>query len=282
MAARTTSWCGPPRTRLLRKDPGKTTLYLGSTELTLSTGPNTVSGTRYYATPGGTTIVRTAAGSISYVAADHHNTGTTAVDAATLQVQRRATKPFGEERGAAPSAWPGERGFVGGTQDRATSLTHLGAREYDPVLGRFLSVDPLMTVDDPRQHNGYQYGNNSPLTETDPTGEALEECRSGMYTCTNGGTKPTGYGTNYERELSRSGGTPAPDTSGRRAAPRPPAATTPTAGPPAATGPRTAPRRRWRRSPRRRVSSRVWRRVSSEARGRRPHPTGSSRNSPRA
>ncbi|MFJ3882408.1 RHS repeat-associated core domain-containing protein [Streptomyces sp. NPDC090077] len=197
--------------RLLRRDPGKTTLYLGSTELTLSTTTNTVSGTRYYATPGGTAIVRGSDGSVSYVAADHHNTGTTAVDAATLQVQRRPTKPFGEERGAAPTAWPGEKGFVGGTQDKATGLVHLGAREYDPVLGRFLSVDPLMVVEDPRQHNGYQYGNNSPLTEWDPTGEALDECRSGMYTCTNGGTRPTGYGNNYEREVRANGGTPAPE-----------------------------------------------------------------------
>ncbi|MFD7260526.1 RHS repeat-associated core domain-containing protein [Streptomyces sp. NPDC059874] len=197
--------------RLLRKDPGKTTLYLGSTELTLNTAANTVTGTRYYATPGGTTIVRTSDGKVSYVAADHHNTGTTDIDAATLQVQRRATKPFGEDRGAPPAAWPGERGFVGGTQDKTTGLTHLGAREYDPVLGRFISVDPLMILDDPRQHNAYQYANNSPLTESDPTGKALEECKSGMYTCTNAGTKPTGYGNNYEREVTSSGGTLSPE-----------------------------------------------------------------------
>ncbi|MGW5852524.1 RHS repeat domain-containing protein [Streptomyces sp. NPDC055254] len=176
--------------RLLRKDPGKTTLYLGSNELTLNTATNTVTGTRYYATPGGTTIVRTSDGNWSYVAADHHNTGTTAIDAATLQVQRRVTKPFGEDRGTKPATWPGERGFVGGTHDEATGLTHLGAREYDPVLGRFLSVDPLMVVDDPRQHNAYQYANNSPLTESDPTGKAIEECASGMYLCKNGGTRP--------------------------------------------------------------------------------------------
>ncbi|NXY95778.1 RHS repeat protein [Streptomyces sp. BR123] len=197
--------------RLLRKDPGETTLYLGSNELTLNTLANTVTGTRYYSTPGGTTIVRTSDGKLSYVASDHHNTGSTAIDATTLQVQRRATEPFGEERGAAPAAWPGKLGFVGGTQDKTTGLTHLGAREYDPVLGRFISVDPLMITDDPRQHNAYQYANNSPLTESDPTGEALEECKSGMYTCTNGGTKPTGYGNNYEREVSNSGGTLAPE-----------------------------------------------------------------------
>ncbi|CAL9646915.1 hypothetical protein SUDANB120_06503 (plasmid) [Streptomyces sp. enrichment culture] len=197
--------------RLLRKDPGKTTLYFGSNELTLDTTTNTLSGTRYYSTPGGTTIVRTSNGNVAYVSADHHNTGTTAIDTATLQVQRRVTKPFGEDRGANPATWPGERGFVGGVQDKTTGLTHLGAREYDPILGRFLSVDPLMVTDDPRQHNAYQYANNSPLTEWDPTGEALEECKSGMYKCTNGGTKPTGYGTNYEREVKNSGGTLSPE-----------------------------------------------------------------------
>ncbi|MER5932477.1 RHS repeat-associated core domain-containing protein [Streptomyces sp. NPDC002054] len=160
--------------RLLRKDPGRTTLYLGSTELTLNTATNTVTGTRYYSTPGGTTIVRTSDGKLSYVAADHHNTGTTAVDASTLQVQRCATKPFGEDRGAKPTAWPGERGFVGGSQDKSTGLTHLGAREYDPHTGTFLSVDPVLIPDSPGSLNGYGYANNSPVTTSDPTGLCAE------------------------------------------------------------------------------------------------------------
>ncbi|MFB9367223.1 RHS repeat-associated core domain-containing protein [Kitasatospora albolonga] len=158
--------------RLLRRDPGSTTLYLGSTELTLNTIGNTVSGTRYYSTAGGPTIVRSSDGRLAYTAADHHNTGTTSVDAATLQVQRRATKPFGEERGAQPTpgSWLGEKGFVGGAQDKATGLTHLGAREYDPRLGTFLSVDPVIDPSDPQQLQGYLYANNSPLTFTDPDG----------------------------------------------------------------------------------------------------------------
>jgi hypothetical protein len=30
-------------------------------------------------------------------------------------------------------------------------LTHLGAREYEPVTGRFISFDPLMDLTDPQQ-----------------------------------------------------------------------------------------------------------------------------------
>ncbi|MEV7526304.1 RHS repeat-associated core domain-containing protein [Streptomyces sp. NPDC091371] len=160
--------------RLLRKDPGKTTLYLGSTEVTLNTTTNTVSGARYYPTSGGLTIVRTSDGKLSYVASDHHNTGTTAIDATTLQVQRRATKPFGEDRGPAPAAWPGERGFVDGTKDQATGLTHLGAREYDPRTGTFLSVDPVMVLDSSQGLNAYSYAKNSPVTTSDPTGLCAE------------------------------------------------------------------------------------------------------------
>ncbi|MBT2479441.1 RHS repeat-associated core domain-containing protein, partial [Streptomyces sp. ISL-94] len=160
--------------RLARRDPGKTTLYFGSDEFTRDTTTDKVTSTRYYAAPGDTTIVRTSEGKVAYVAADHHNTGTTAIDAATLQVQRRGAKPFGEERGIKPAAWPGERGFVGGTQDKTTGLTHLGAREYDPSLGRFLSVDPVLVPEATQALNAYSYANNSPLTDSDPSGMCAE------------------------------------------------------------------------------------------------------------
>ncbi|MEU0087353.1 RHS repeat-associated core domain-containing protein [Streptomyces sp. NPDC006274] len=71
--------------------------------------------------------------------------------------------PLGGPRSSSGTNWPGNRGFVGGTTD-PTGTTHLGAREYDPALGRFLSVDPLMLQGDERQHNGYQYGTNNPVT----------------------------------------------------------------------------------------------------------------------
>lgn len=93
-------------------------------------------------------------------------------------ITRRKQLPFGGPR-ATSGSWPGERGFLSGTTD-PTGTTHLGAREYDPVLGHFLSVDPLLVEDDQRQHNPYQYGNNGPVTYSDPTGEKLYDDITGL------------------------------------------------------------------------------------------------------
>ncbi|MEE1742965.1 RHS repeat-associated core domain-containing protein, partial [Streptomyces sp. JV184] len=75
---------------------------------------------------------------------------------------------FGQLRTPQSTAF-GTRGFVGGTND-PTGLTHLGAREYDPTLGRFLSTDPVIDVNDPAQMNAYSYAHNNPLTKSDPDG----------------------------------------------------------------------------------------------------------------
>ncbi|MDX3379492.1 RHS repeat-associated core domain-containing protein [Streptomyces sp. ME02-6991-2A] len=92
----------------------------------------------------------------------------TAIAVGSLALTRRKQLPFGQLRSAQSSVF-GPRGFVGGTND-PTGLTHLGAREYDPVLGRFVSVDPIIDFGDPAQMNAYSYAHNSPLTKSDPTG----------------------------------------------------------------------------------------------------------------
>lgn len=85
-------------------------------------------------------------------------------------MQQRRSTPFGTARGSRPTSWPGSKGFVGGTQDKGTGLTHLGARDHDPSTGRFISADPLLVISDPQQTNGYSYSSNSPVTHSDPTG----------------------------------------------------------------------------------------------------------------
>jgi RHS repeat-associated protein len=128
-------------------------------------GPAT--GTRYYAVGGTTVAVRTPAG-VTWLVSDHHGTGSATVsDDGKGTVTRRRTLPFGNDRGTSPSTWAGDKGFVGGTRDN-NGLTHLGACEYDPALGRFISVDPLMDMTVPAQWNGYGYADDNPVGLSDP------------------------------------------------------------------------------------------------------------------
>ncbi|MEU3838422.1 RHS repeat-associated core domain-containing protein [Streptomyces sp. NPDC028635] len=155
--------------RLTRSDSAGTTLYLpAGNELKLAKD-GAVTGARYYKA-GETTVAMRAGGKLTFLFSDHHGTGTTQVDSATQGVVRRKTALFGGPRGNQPATWQGDRSFVGGVRDADTGLTHLGAREYDPAIGRFISVDPVMDNTDPLQMDGYGYSHNNPITSSDPSG----------------------------------------------------------------------------------------------------------------
>ncbi|MGW8362914.1 ricin-type beta-trefoil lectin domain protein [Streptomyces wedmorensis] len=164
--------------QLVRRNPGKTTLTLGTDELIVDTSstatPKPQTGIRSYPVPGGMTIVRTgagtAAGAFVVQVADHHGTDGLAIDLSTLVATRRVSDPFGNPRGAQPATWAGGKGFVGGSKDTATGLTNLGVRQYQPTTGRFLSADPLLDTADPQSWNGYAYADNNPVTNSDPDG----------------------------------------------------------------------------------------------------------------
>jgi RHS repeat-associated protein len=177
--------------RLIRRTPDGATLYLGSTEVEYTSSDGQTSATRYYAFGGAMVAVRTE-DDVFWMVNDHHQTGTVAIRESDMTYQHRRTTPFGDARGSEPAWWPGDKGFVGGTQD-PTGVTHLGARMYDSTLGRFISVDPIIDFADPQQMNGYAYSNNSPATFTDPDGLRLIECDGG---CDTGG----GYGRSAVRD----------------------------------------------------------------------------------
>jgi RHS repeat-associated protein len=59
-------------------------------------------------------------------------------------------------------------GFAGGMWDSDTGLLHLGAREYDPETGRFISKDPLGF--DGGDTNLYGYALADPVNLVDPSG----------------------------------------------------------------------------------------------------------------
>ncbi|MFF3840442.1 ricin-type beta-trefoil lectin domain protein [Streptomyces sp. NPDC001930] len=159
---------------LIRRNPATTTLTLGNDELTVDNATKARTGIRYYPVPGGLTIVRTgagtAAGAFVVQIADHHGTNNLSIDLSTLAATRSRTDAFGNIRGTQPTGWAGNKGFVAGQKDNVTGLTSLGVRLYQPTTGRFISPDPLISPMDPQQWNGYAYGNNNPVGNSDPDG----------------------------------------------------------------------------------------------------------------
>ena len=65
-----------------------------------------------------------------------------------------------------------DRGFTGHEHLDMFGLINMNARLYDPLLGRFLSPDPIVQAPEFTQSfNGYTYALNNPLAYTDPNGE---------------------------------------------------------------------------------------------------------------
>ncbi|MFD6140283.1 RHS repeat domain-containing protein [Promicromonospora sp. NPDC060271] len=155
--------------RVIRHAPDASTLYLPGQELRADEATGELTATRYYTHAGQPVAVRSDS-SLTWTASDHHGTAQVAIDAVTMATSVRRMDPFGVARGEQPTEWPGEKGFVGGTIDAAAGLVHLGAREYDPELGRFISVDPLIDHHDMQQMNGYAYSNNNPTSASDADG----------------------------------------------------------------------------------------------------------------
>uniref|UniRef100_UPI0037DA2026 RHS repeat domain-containing protein n=1 Tax=Streptomonospora wellingtoniae TaxID=3075544 RepID=UPI0037DA2026 len=190
--------------RLIRRQGGEWTLYLPGQEVTWTAGEGTAA-TRYYSHAGGTVAVREDDSTLHWLFADHNGTSQIAVDAEWGSVQQRRFTAFGQAR-SSTEAWPGEKGFVGGTVDDAIGLTRLGARSYDAELGRFISVDPLMDHSDSQMMHGYAYANNSPVSMSDPAGTAPCKDDRGCKGSNHGGSGGSGGGRSGHHGGSGSGG----------------------------------------------------------------------------
>ena len=120
--------------------------------------------------------------STTYVTTDHLGSGDLILDSAANVLARESFTPFGARRG---SNWTGvptsadyttfsnttRRGFTGHEMLDAVGLVNMNGRVYDPLIGRFLSADPVIqTINLSQALNPYSYVMNMPLTLTDPSG----------------------------------------------------------------------------------------------------------------
>jgi RHS repeat-associated protein len=104
-------------------------------------------------------------------------------------LERHDYLPFGEEcTTGACAANPGvargqPRRFTGKERDPESGLDYFGARYYAQHVGRFTTVDPVVTwranLLDPQRWNRYGYGRNNPLRYVDPDGRDVIDYVSG-------------------------------------------------------------------------------------------------------
>ncbi|MGY4719895.1 RHS repeat-associated core domain-containing protein [Naumannella huperziae] len=171
------------REPLIRRDATATTLYLfDGVELTLNRATNTQSMVRHYIFNGETVAVRTGQGAANVFTlwSDLNNTVGWQIRNSDEQLATRRSYPYGEVRGA-PTTLGTNRGFVDGTVDSKVGIVRIGARDYDPGSGRFLSPDPVIDPADPGQWNAYGYGNGNPVSKPDPTGLRPDQMSGGEY-----------------------------------------------------------------------------------------------------
>ncbi|WP_432157750.1 RHS repeat-associated core domain-containing protein [Streptomyces sp. bgisy153] len=196
---------------------GERILYAGATELHLR-ADGTTWAQRYYAAGGVTAAVRSnesGTEKLTYLSGDHHGTSSLALTPDTNQTfTKRYTTPFGADRGKPLyGPWPDDKGFLGKTRDTTTGLTHIGAREYDPSIGQFISVDPILDLGAPQSLNGYSYAGNNPITFSDPTGLCFADICGIGYPI--GGTGSNGSEKRFvETAPAGAGGVGTPSVSG--------------------------------------------------------------------
>lgn len=108
---------------------------------------------------------------VEYIHTDLLGSVAVITDADAKVIERREYEPYGSQ--LTPAAQDG-LGYTGHVQDAATGLVYMQQRYYDPLIGRFLSVDPVTAYDngDMRHFNRYAYVFNNPYKFNDPDGRA--------------------------------------------------------------------------------------------------------------
>jgi RHS repeat-associated protein len=115
-----------------------------------------------------TGTIATAAETTTYVLPDAQGTVLAREDAHGNIIARYDYRPYGAQQTGPRASAPGYTGHV---NDADSGLVYMQARYYDPLIGRFLSTDPMGPSPANLQHfNRYSYAYNNPVRFTDPDG----------------------------------------------------------------------------------------------------------------
>lgn len=153
---------------------------------------------RYY-TFGGVVVAEANGSSLYWAEANLQGTLTAVVSAfsESSPATYRTVTPYGTVvTGSGGGTWPDARTFLNDFTDPATGLVDVAARKFDPSLGLFISVDPILNPAQPQSMTGYFYGADDPVNNADPSGELISGANgcqgSTCYHTTPQNTQPSG------------------------------------------------------------------------------------------
>ncbi|MGP0223696.1 hypothetical protein [Paenarthrobacter sp. NCHU4564] len=86
-----------------------------------------------------------------------------------------ATTAGAGSNAASSTGFSAVNGYIAGLDDTISSLTHLGARDMDPVLGVFTAPDPILITEDQRGFTPYTYAFGMVINASDPSGLAIQQ-----------------------------------------------------------------------------------------------------------
>lgn len=116
------------------------------------------------------------AGTVTYIYSDPQGTPLAEANSSGAITATFDYKPYGTQVLGLAEDGPGYTGHV---KDVSTGLVYMQARYYDPVIGRFLSIDPKEVIaGNTEKFSRYSYANNNPTTNFDPDGKDTEVAMS--------------------------------------------------------------------------------------------------------
>jgi RHS repeat-associated protein len=157
--------------------------YFNSVFETVDDGRGNIKQQHYLSSPSGIfaifTIDNNDNKSVNYLLKDHIGSITQIVDENANIIQKMNFDAWGRRRNPTTWTYDGienesfviDRGFTMHEHLTELKLINMNGRMYDPVMGRFLSTDPIIQLPDYNQsYNRYTYALNNPLRFIDPSG----------------------------------------------------------------------------------------------------------------
>ncbi|MEI2808950.1 MAG: RHS repeat-associated core domain-containing protein [Nocardioides sp.] len=180
-----------------------TTLYLGSTEVTIkkhSADPAQMTARRMFSDPSGSPVAWQTNDQWTWLTADLQgsvrlslDTGPSTTPNTSIPV-RHNYLPYGEAIGTTA---PLERGYLGKPTDDNGDI-RLDHRNYRASLGVFTTPDPLLDPFNPETLNPYSYVQGNPIGYSDPSGLCVAELCHPDPQDSPPPSNPPGYNTNPE------------------------------------------------------------------------------------